>query len=260
MKSLSYLAKKYKTDKLGVHNYIPIYESFLKVFKNKKIKLLEIGIGGYDHKNKGGSSIKMWSDYFSNGKIFGIDIYNKKFLNSKRIKTFCGSQVDIFFLKKILKNTGKLDFIIDDGSHINNHVIKTFIHLFPFLKEGGYYFIEDIQTSYMLEFGGDGFYLKNKNTSINFFKEIIDKINHQEIENPFYKKNYFDSNITEIHFYHNLVVVKKKSNLEKSNIIINNSRIIESKKYKIKSLFQYVKYLLFYIRSRIYSFLDLLKI
>ena len=72
------------------------------------------------------------------------------------------------------------DIIIDDGSHINSHQIETFKILFPKLKIGGYYFIEDVQTSYYLSDGGDGFYLNNKKTAINFFKTMIDRMHQVE--------------------------------------------------------------------------------
>ena len=117
----------------------------------------------------------------------------------------------------------------------------------------------------MLRYGGDGFYLNNENNSINFFKKIIDSINYQEIENPFYKKRYLDLNVTEIHFYHNLTVIKKELNLEKSNMLVNNRRPVNKKKHNIK-IFQiykivqiYLKYFLFYLRSKIYICIDRLK-
>ena len=50
---------------------------FFSSFKKKKINLLEIGIGGYKNPRLGGASLRMWKKYFSRGKIFGIDIYDK---------------------------------------------------------------------------------------------------------------------------------------------------------------------------------------
>ena len=40
---------------------------------------------------------------------------------------------------------------------------------------------------------------------------------------------FFDKNITEIHFYHNLIAIKKDKNLEESNILINNKRLVGGK-------------------------------
>ncbi|MFK7058789.1 CmcI family methyltransferase [Flavobacterium oreochromis] len=91
---------------------------------------------------------------FSVCKNFSIDIYDKFKLQENRIKIYKGSQVDENLLKGICKEVGEFDLIIDDGSHINDHVIKTFEYLFPRLKKGGYYVIEDTQTSYWKEYGG----------------------------------------------------------------------------------------------------------
>ena len=251
MKSLTDLAIKYKTDKHGIHFYTKIYEKYMLPKIDQEIGLLEIGVGGYDEPQKGGESLKMWADFFSKGKIFSLDYFEKKLNLGSRIKIFKGSQSNREDLMRIVNETGELDFIIDDGSHINRDVIYTFKTLFKFLKHGGYYFIEDTQTSYMPEFGGDAFYLKNKKTLINFFKEIVDKINYMEIKNPFYQIDYFAKNITEIHFYHNLIVIKKNKNDEVSNVLDS------TKKYKNKKK---IKYIFSYVKSVFYNFIDNLKI
>jgi hypothetical protein len=251
MKSLTDLAIKYKTDKHGIHFYTKIYEKYMLPKIDQEIGLLEIGVGGYDEPQKGGESLKMWADFFSKGKIFSLDYFEKKLNLGSRIKIFKGSQSNSEDLMRIINETGELDFIIDDGSHINRDVIYTFKTLFKFLKRGGYYFIEDTQTSYMPEFGGDAFYLRNKKTLINFFKEIVDKINYMEIKNPFYQIDYFAKNITEIHFYHNLIVIKKNKNDEVSNVLDS------TKKYKNKKK---IKYIFSYVKSVFYNFIDNLKI
>ena len=251
MKSLTDLAIKYKTDKHGIHFYTKIYEKYMLPKIDQEIGLLEIGVGGYDEPQKGGESLKMWADFFSKGKIFSLDYFEKKLNLGNRIKIFKGSQSNSEDLMRIINETGELDFIIDDGSHINRDVIYTFKTLFKFLKHGGYYFIEDTQTSYMPEYGGDAFYLRNKKTLINFFKEIVDKINYMEIKNPFYQIDYFAKNITEIHFYHNLIVIKKNKNDEVSNVLDS------TKKYKNKKK---IKYIFSYVKSVFYNFIDNLKI
>jgi hypothetical protein len=258
---LKKLAKKYRTDKNSDHNYMDIYNTYLASFRKKNINLLEIGIGGENNSKSGGASLKMWEEFFQYGKIYGIDIYDKKFCETDRIKTFTGSQTDYKFLEGVFKITGELDVIIDDGSHLNKDVVKTFLFLFRKLKNGGYYIIEDTQTSYMLNYGGDGFYLNNKNNHINFFKNIVDKINYQEIENPFFRKDYFCENITEIHFYHNLIIIKKMFNYESSNMLVNNFKPIKGKTFlAIRNKIKFIKYFIYYTRSVVYKFLDLLKI
>ena len=235
--NLNKLAIKYNSDKYGSHYYTPIYQKYMEAKKNKKINLFEIGVGGLEPKvgysglKTGGESLRMWRDFFKKGMIVGLDIVKKDLNLGQRVKIFHGSQRDPKILDKIINKFKKFDFIIDDGSHRYKDVKFTFEHIFYSLKDGGYYFIEDTQSSYIRELGGDGANLNNQNTVINYFKKMIDKINHSEIENPFYKPNFFDKNIAEIHFYHNLIVIKKEKNIEKSNILVNNRRLVGGKNF-----------------------------
>src|SRR6185295_3664424 len=148
-------------DKQLGHSYMNHYQSHFESYKFQKINLLEIGVGGYENPTEGGRSLRMWKKYFSSGNIFSIDINDKSFLQEKKIKIFKGSQADVDFLDKVVTEIGEIDIIIDDGSHINEHVIETFKFLFPKLKDGGIYVIEDTQTSYWENFGGDSNDLNN---------------------------------------------------------------------------------------------------
>jgi hypothetical protein len=164
-------------------------------------------------------------------------------------------------LDNIHNISGDFDIIIDDGSHINSHQIETFKILFPKLKSGGYYFIEDVQTSYYLSDGGDGFYLNNKKTAINFFKTMIDRMHQVEHENPYSKPDYYSKNITEIIFVPNLIIVKKNENKSKSHILVNNQKPLKGKSLLIlRKFLKILKYNFHYIRSKIYYLLDFFKI
>ena len=223
------LFKKYKSDKYN-HRYFKIYETYLNNFKRRKIKLLEIGVAD-------GSSVKAWSKFFKKGKIVGIDIkeIDKKKLQikSKNINLLKGSQSNLIFLDELVNKYKSFDFIIDDGSHFPKDVIKSFKFLFPYLKKGGIYFIEDTQTSYNHFFGGNPFDLKYANTHLNFFKNLSDSLNYKEIPNPFYIKNSFDGFISNVSFYRNIVVITKNINNMESNLVLNNS--YEKKRYLTKT-------------------------
>jgi len=217
--NLTLLAKLYKTDKTGSHWYTPHYMNHLRKFKNKNVKLLEIGVGGYENPKIGGHSLRMWKKYFAFGKIYAIDIYDKSAIQENRIKIYQGSQIDREFLEKITDEIGLFDIIIDDGSHLNEHIIESFKILFPKLKDGGVYAVEDIQTSYWDDYGGDAKNLNNPKTAMNFLKSLTDCINHQEIPDENYNETYYDKKIVSIHFYHNLVFIQKGNNDEKSNVV-----------------------------------------
>lgn len=214
---LNRLALIWGTDKWGEHWYTQHYNRHFKDFKNKKFNLLEIGVGGYEKPDKGGNSLRTWKYYFNKASIFAIDIYDKSPHEEKRIKIFEGSQVDKLFLDNVCKQIGDIEIIIDDGSHINEHIIETFIILFPKLKVGGIYVVEDLQTSYWTEYGGDNINLDNPQSAINFFRSLVHCLNYKEFASSNnYKPSYFDENIFQIHFYHNMVFIYKLKNVEKT--------------------------------------------
>jgi hypothetical protein len=220
--NLSKIATIHKTDKYGYHFYTPHYQNHLNRFKYKNNNILEIGVGGYEDPYIGGNSLRMWKSYFPFSKIYALDIYDKSFLQEKRIKIFKGSQVDFEFLNTITKEIGDIDIIIDDGSHINEHVIESFKYLFPKLKKGGIYVIEDTQTSYWENYGGDSTNFNNEETIYGFFKSLIDCLNNEEFIIDNYHKTYYDKHIIAMHFYHNMIFICKGDNNELSNKVRQN--------------------------------------
>ncbi len=63
----------------------------------------------------------------------------------RRIHIHIGDQTDRVFLNTLKP---EYDLIIDDGSHVNEWTVETFLYLFPRLKKGGIYILEDMQCSY----------------------------------------------------------------------------------------------------------------
>ena len=226
---LQKLGLMFGTDKAIGHYYLQHYQEHFRPFKFKPVKLLEIGVGGYKDPNYGGHSLRLWKSYFWNGRIYAVDIHVKSALQEPKITIFKGSQIDAEFLKEITSQIGTLDIIIDDGSHINMHVITTFKLLFPMLKKGGIYVIEDVQTSYWEDKGGDSVDLNNPKTMMTFFKGLTDGLNHKEFVRPGYEPSYFDKNIVSMHFYHNLIFIYKGTNDEASNLVVNNQRGLPNK-------------------------------
>ena len=52
---------------------------------------------------------------------------------------------------------------------------------------------------------------------MEFFKKLVDGLNHVEYPVEDYKPSYFDKNIVEIAFFHNLIFIQKGNNDEKTN-------------------------------------------
>ena len=206
---LNLLAGVFKTDKYGTHNYTQHYKTHFSKIRGNSIKLLEIGVGGYENPYQGAGSLRMWKRFFRNGEIYAIDIYDKSRLQEPRIHIFQGSQNDIEFLSRIISEIGELDIVIDDGSHINSDVITSFEYLFPKLKKGGMYVVEDTQTSYWSDYGGSMEKLYSEKTTMGYFKSLVDGLNHKEFPIKPYNPSFFEKNISCIHFYHNLIFICK---------------------------------------------------
>lgn len=221
-KDLARLAMAFGSDKEGGHHYAKDYQRHFEPLRRRRLNVLEIGIGGYDHPLEGGASLRMWRAYFPKSRIFGIDLHDKSHHDGDRIKTFQGSQADASFLERVAQEIGRIDIIIDDGSHHCDHVITTFKVLFPLLDRDGIYVVEDLQTSYWEECGGAAD-LNAPHTSMNFFKRLVDGLNHEEFRLDTYEAGYFDRNIISLHFSHNLVFVYKGQNNEGSNIVSRRS-------------------------------------
>lgn len=129
-----------RTDKCAYdHNYCEKYEFFLNKFRDQKVKLLELGIFG-------GSSLSMWEKYFTQAKIFGVDI-------EPDCRAYANNKTDIIIGNLAKQETLnelallKPDIVIDDASHFWSHQIKALFTLFAALPHGGIYIIEDMETS-----------------------------------------------------------------------------------------------------------------
>jgi predicted O-methyltransferase YrrM len=146
MHDLKKLFDKYECDKgTEKHHYYKEYEPYFESKKDEPLNILEIGTFK-------GASTRAFHEYFPNGTIYTIDIFERKqpeelhdILNEERVKWLKGNSMDAGLGMKIRKNWGdvKFDFIIDDGAHYPLANRLTFNNCYPFLKEGGVYFIED---------------------------------------------------------------------------------------------------------------------
>jgi len=184
-------AIKYGLDKCiqsRCHNYIPAYTKLFNNVRYDVNNVLEIGIGSLENGQMGGvngplvsrtnyktgNSLKCWEEYFPNANIYGIDIYSHPELNQNRIKTFVANQNSEQDLQLVMgKIDTKLDIIIDDGSHMGEHQVFSFIYLNKHLSDNGIYVIEDIQPQHI-----NGF--KDLSIFPTDFKEYINNNFHIE--------------------------------------------------------------------------------
>lgn len=222
MKKLIEIAKKYQSTK-SYMMYFDLYEKFLNKYQNSNIKILEIGVFN-------GDSLKIWREYFSKAIICGFDIEDKK-ISIPGVDILIGDQTDHICLSNLIYKYKNFDIIIDDGSHVSKHIIKSFNFLFDYLNLGGLYIIEDLQTSYFPRYGGSRVNLNKQNTSINFIKKLLDSVNYENHDRPFYKKNKYDGLIKSVNMYQNIAFIEKGNSRKFLYKNYNNSLSEKIKKF-----------------------------
>jgi hypothetical protein len=159
--TLTRLANKYGSDKgSGCHQFTDIYEGFLGPIRHEVRRVLEIGVWQ-------GASLRMWRDFFPQAVVHGIDI-EEKVLNEDRISTFVMDQADRAQLAQV---EGLYDLIVDDGGHFMDQQQVSLAALFPHVRPGGFYVLEDLHTSLM--YPGWGIDAERGNTSLAMVEQFV---------------------------------------------------------------------------------------
>lgn len=173
--------RKFDSDKW--EHYFAIYDHLLSHLYGRDISLLEIGV-------QNGGSLEVSRKLFGpKSRIMGIDIDPKcKRMEAAGVadRIVTGSQIDDDCIREALEFMPSIDVLIDDGSHVQAHMIMSFIRFFPSLAEGGIYIIEDTHTNYSPEhqesFLGIGLY--------DYFKGLAERLNIDFIDAELRKSRY----------------------------------------------------------------------
>ena len=173
MENLTEIANRLGIDKgtehYEKHSYTLIYDTLFDEYRNKHLKMFEVGINDPRYLN---SSVHLWGQYFDNLYFVGFDIKDCSRFDNDKIHTFQGNQGNVDDLNRCVeKYGGEYDVIIDDGSHYHEHHMITFNTLYQHLKPGGYYIIEDLQAH-------DGYLTieQFKNSYLEYRLECNDKL------------------------------------------------------------------------------------
>lgn len=161
-------AAKGRTDKgFPGHGYTETYERFLQVWRDEAIRIFEIGI-------ESGGSLLMWQEYFPRAKIYGVDINESSRFENARVMTCVADQAKRDQLQKCLdKFGGQFDIIIDDGGHSMEQQQVSLGFLFPYVRPGGFYSLEDIHTSLPSLYPGFGVAPDQGNTTLGMIFKYV---------------------------------------------------------------------------------------
>jgi hypothetical protein len=217
MKKIFQLFKASKKYSIKWSNYFEIYEKTLKKYINKKITLVEVGVGD-------GGSLFMWKKFLGKkANVIGIELNPEaKKLEKFGFKIFNGDQSSPDFWKDFYKKVGKIDVLIDDGGHTNLQQITTFMESLPHVRDGGVIIVEDTHTSYM---NYKGFKNPSNNSFINFSNKLIENIHRR---NPMLRKkiNQFSKKIYSIEYYDSIVCINvNKEKFKISQNLENNKKL-----------------------------------
>lgn len=139
LSELYYSKPRPLTDKGECHDYINSY--YTKEFANNResdLVILEIGLF------KGGSC-ELWSEWFTNAKLYGIEI--TPFAPLGRTVVYIGDA----YSEPMLNNFENIefDYIIDDGPHTLESQIAAIRMWGPKLKKTGKLIVEDVRPEFL---------------------------------------------------------------------------------------------------------------
>jgi hypothetical protein len=182
----------YDTDKGPQrHCYTDIYRELLGPLRPRPITVLEIGIDK-------GASLRLWRRFLPKATVVGIDL-EPPATHIPGVQMHAGDQSDEIFLADIIDRYRGLDPVIDDGSHIASHIRASFNKLFPALRAGGWYVIEDLWTAYhggAYEGGPSG----TPGTAIELIKGLVDRTQGESGAND----------VAELHLFDSIVFIRKQ--------------------------------------------------
>lgn len=143
--TLEEIVDNLRTDKNTTHSYLPLYQELLISKKENAKNVLEVGIFH-------GGSIKLWSDFFTNATVYGLDLIDSDCVwdvikNNEKIilHTSTDAYNNDFFINNFLNKNIKFDFMLDDGPHTLESM-KQFITLYSqVMTDDGILIIEDVQ-------------------------------------------------------------------------------------------------------------------
>ena len=152
--NLTDLADRFGSDKgVAKHRYTELYHMLFHPYRDQPITFLELGLlnGGpedgipADRKTDDLPSIRMWLEFFPKAMIHGLDVSDFAWFKHDR---FAFHRCDMDRRENIKATRAAMpefDIILDDASHASHHQQNAFLELFPRLKSGGLYIIENLR-------------------------------------------------------------------------------------------------------------------
>jgi len=156
-----------------IHNYCDFYQAMLEPIRLSARRVMEIGVWH-------GASLKMWRDYFPEATVYGVDNWSQVPEAEKpkdlgdRIVVREANQANRVDLERVAAEDGPFDLIVDDGSHVMEHQQVSLGCLFPHVRPGGYYILEDLHTSFLTGHPDFGLESDGSNSTAKMIEALSD--------------------------------------------------------------------------------------
>lgn len=159
-----------ETDKVTVHSFQHVYFKYLRRLlrgkcvrgapEQRRVRVLEVGLGCGMRQGPGGG-VRMWRALF---RALDLELHVMEFaedcarrwagehpglVRDPEVRLHYGNQGSGEDLRRVAREAGNgtFDLVIDDGSHLNEHMHLTLVTLFPLVAPGGVYVLEDLMSA-----------------------------------------------------------------------------------------------------------------
>jgi hypothetical protein len=182
-------------------HYFDVYHRHLKRFRGRPVVMVEFGV-------QYGGSAQMWREYLGpDAVVHGVDIDPRcKAWEQPGLHIHIGDQADRAFLRRLVREIGPIDIVIEDGGHHPDQQIATFEVVYPKVRPGGVFLIEDLHTSYWPEYGGG---LGVPGTFMDYAKGLTDRLNAFHSREEGFEPDRFTRTTTSMHYYDSVIVFEK---------------------------------------------------
>lgn len=147
--NLTDLADRFGLDKGSTqHRYAELYHMLLNPWRDRPITFLEIGLcsdAPAQDKPADLPSILMWLEFLPRAQVHRLDRADLCWFHHDRFAFHRCDMDDRANIAAARAQMPEFDIIIDDASHASHHQQNGFLELFPRLRSGGLYIIEDLR-------------------------------------------------------------------------------------------------------------------
>lgn len=147
--TLTDLADRCGLDKGSTRNrYAELYHMLLHPWRDRPVTFLEIGLcTGAPAQDKPADlpSTRVWLEFLPRAQVHRLDRADLSWFRHDRFAVHRCHMDDRASIAAARAAMPQFDIIIDDASHPSHHQQNGFLELFPRLKSGGLYIIEDLR-------------------------------------------------------------------------------------------------------------------